>query len=142
LNSPDFKQEVSVAGGGVVESGGGDRHSCLLDDQQNVKCSGDNGYGQAGGGEGSTSSTSFTTVSGLAAASTISVGGHSSCAMLSLDASIHCWGHNVYGTLGNGGTANVFVPGAATELNTGSANVQLITSIRGSTYVITELIFH
>jgi hypothetical protein len=59
-----------------VEAGGGSRHSCLLDDQQNVKCAGEDDYGQMGNGAGGSPTSSFTTVPGLDAASTISVGGY------------------------------------------------------------------
>jgi alpha-tubulin suppressor-like RCC1 family protein len=129
----DFKQEVAVAGSVVVESGGGYYHSCLLDDNQNVKCSGYDVYGQVGDGAGSSGNVlTFTTVSGLDAASTIAVGEYHSCAMISEDASIYCWGYDAHGALGTGGSgANVFTPGAAPQFNTGMANVQLIAS--GST---------
>jgi hypothetical protein len=65
-----------VAGSVVVEAGGGYAHSCLLDDQQNVKCAGKDGYGQVGNGAGDSPTTSFTTVSGLDAVSTIAVGSY------------------------------------------------------------------
>jgi hypothetical protein len=59
--------------------------------------------------------------------------------MLASDASLQCWGADDYGQLGKGGGGNAYVPVAATVLNTGSANVQIIVSWgKGSTYVITE----
>jgi hypothetical protein len=60
--------------------------------------------------------------------------------MLASDASIQCWGFDGYGNLGDGSTTNAFVPVAATQFNTGSANVQLIASV-DTTLVDIELIF-
>jgi alpha-tubulin suppressor-like RCC1 family protein len=126
---------MSVASG-VVMAGSGGRHSCLLDTSQAVKCAGQDTYGKLGDGAGQTpNSDSFNTVSGLAAASTISLGTYHTCAMLLSDGSIMCWGNGISGKLGTGSTANEFVPVPATELNSG-ANIQLVTSISASaTYV-------
>jgi alpha-tubulin suppressor-like RCC1 family protein len=129
-----------VASSVVVETGGGFSHSCLLDDNQNVKCSGLDEFGQLGDGAGWTVSNSFATVSGLDAASAIAVGGFHSCAMLSLDASIQCWGFDGHGSLGRGGGGEAFTPVAATQFNTGTANVQLVASLE-STFVDIDLIF-
>jgi hypothetical protein len=48
--------------------------------------------------------------------------------MIQADNSIWCWGKDVYGNLGKGGGPNAFAPLAATEFNTGSANIQLVAS--------------
>jgi hypothetical protein len=53
---------------------GGENFSCLLDDQQKVKCAGRDYYGLLGNGAGQVDSLTFAAVSGLGDSSTISVG--------------------------------------------------------------------
>jgi alpha-tubulin suppressor-like RCC1 family protein len=118
----------------VVETGAGFLHSCILDENQDVKCAGDDSSGQLGDGAGDSSRANFSTVFGLPAANTISVGSYHSCARLQADNSIWCWGSGSNGELGTGGTLHAFAPLAATEFNSGSANYQLVASFI-STYV-------
>jgi hypothetical protein len=87
-----------------------------------------------GNGAGQTDSHTFIPVSGLDPASTIAVGQSQTCAMLTADASVQCWGIGTNGVLGTGNSAKLSSPGPATELNTGLANVQLIVSWK-NTYV-------
>jgi alpha-tubulin suppressor-like RCC1 family protein len=126
---------------GVIMADGGEDHSCLLDVTQNVKCVGRVRDGQVGNGNsaGFGSEQSFTTVSNLDPASTISVGHSHSCAMLISDASIACWGQGSYGKLGTAGTGEESVPVLATQFNTGSANVQVVVGFH-TTYVNIELL--
>jgi hypothetical protein len=116
-------------------AGGGKSHSCLLDDTQQVQCTGSDFYGQLGGGGVRNDATSFTTVPGLNGVSAIAVGGAHSCAML-LDTSVLCWGGGKEGKLGNGLTdGKVFGPVAASALNAaGSANI-LLLAFTDNTYV-------
>jgi alpha-tubulin suppressor-like RCC1 family protein len=111
---------------GVVEVGAGFVHSCILVENQDVKCSGRDNYGNLGDGAGDSTRATFSTVYGLPSTSTISVGNFFSCAMLVEDASVWCWGST--------GFPYVFAPVAATELNSGSANIQLVASW-SNTYV-------
>jgi alpha-tubulin suppressor-like RCC1 family protein len=125
----------TVEATGVVEAGAGAHHSCILDNTHAVKCAGSDVYGQLGNGGGTDPSNStFSIVPNLAEASTISVGGYHSCAMLLSNAFIKCWGWGDIGILGNGETGNAYVPVVATLLNTGSANIQLEASF-SNTYV-------
>jgi alpha-tubulin suppressor-like RCC1 family protein len=111
-------------------------------DDQSVKCAGTNAYGQLGTaletderGDQATGTSTFTSLSGLAAASKISVGVNHSCVMLQADTSILCWGRGNEGALGSSSLETSYVPTIATELNTaGSANVQLVASW-SNTYV-------
>jgi hypothetical protein len=48
--------------------------------------------------------------------------------MLQADNYIWCWGKGWRGRLGTGDELNKYVPGAATEFNSGSANIQLVAS--------------
>jgi alpha-tubulin suppressor-like RCC1 family protein len=58
----------------VVMAGGGEKHSCLLDTNQAVKCAGRDNFGQLGDNIPETASTSsFLTVNGIADVTTISV---------------------------------------------------------------------
>jgi hypothetical protein len=85
---------------------------------------------QGDGGEANTDgSFTFTSVTGLAAAKTISAGVYHTCAMLVADSFIHCWGRNDNFELGIGSRFEALVPGPATELNIpGNPNVQLVAS--------------
>lgn len=86
-----------------------------------VKCMGYNGYGQLGNGTTSDSTSSFVNVLPIGASSGtisatalgINAGGYQNsthqCAVTSTGA-LACWGHNNYGQLGNGSTANSSVP--------------------------------
>jgi hypothetical protein len=58
-----------------------------------------------------------------------------------LDTTIQCWGQAVNGKLGTG-TSNpsIYVPTPATQFNTGSANVKLMTSLWNNSYVNIKLI--
>jgi alpha-tubulin suppressor-like RCC1 family protein len=103
-------------------------HSCLLDENQDVKCAGRDNSGQLGDGAGDSTRATFSTVFGLPATSTISVGFYHSCAMLHADNSIWCWGSSLFSPLGTGGLYSAFAPLAATEFNSGSANIQLVAS--------------
>jgi len=88
----------------------GDSHTCAVLDNANVKCWGDNTYGQLGQednsnrGDGSnemgSNLNSIDLGSGRTATS-ITTGTGYSCALLD-DASVKCWGRGHYGQLGHG----------------------------------------
>ena len=93
----------------------GDYHACVLLDDDNVKCWGDNSNGQLGQGQ-------WSDVGGGAddmgnnlpavflgtgrSARQITAGGYRTCALLD-DDSVKCWGRNNWGQLGQGHTSNV-----------------------------------
>jgi alpha-tubulin suppressor-like RCC1 family protein len=110
-------------------------HSCLLDNTQAVKCSGNDGYGQQGDGPSYSPSSSFTTVPGLNGVSSIAAGYRHTCVML-LDGSVLCWGDGGSGRLGNGvANAEAHAPEDATALNAaGSANIVIVAFFK-NTYV-------
>jgi alpha-tubulin suppressor-like RCC1 family protein len=105
-------------------------------------CAGSDTHGQIGNGGDALAAGSFAIVS-LPPASTISLGGSHSCAMLVDDSFIYCWGRDKYGKLGN--AVDSFdvkaSPVPATQLNTGgSANIQLMASF-DNTYVYILIVF-
>ncbi len=95
----------------AVEGGGA--HTCALVNSGQVKCWGQNTYGQLGNWSNTDSYTPVL-VSGIptttgATATSISLGYNHSCAVLS-DGQVKCWGRNSYGQLGNGSNTNSKTP--------------------------------
>ncbi len=89
----------------VVAVAPGLYHACALMTGGEVKCWGDDTYGQQGNGEGSVYSTTPTTVPGLAGVTAIAAGpgGGHTCALLATG-TVKCWGDNKLGQLGEGTT--------------------------------------
>lgn len=89
----------------------GTYHTCALLMDGQVSCWGSNSSGQLGVGmwsPGDRSTPSAPIVlQGSGRAKAITAGGRHSCA-LHTDGSIACWGDNVYGQLGDGGTTNQY----------------------------------
>ena len=110
---------VSGISGGVVAVTAGGAHSCAVGTTGLVGCWGSNAYGQLGNptgiaNEAPTASRPYVqAVNGITAIA-ISAGGDHTCALLT-DATVSCWGSNVYGQLGIGTKVNsstpVLVPG-------------------------------
>jgi alpha-tubulin suppressor-like RCC1 family protein len=125
----DSPTPVGVAGlSGATAVSVGDGHTCALVSGGKVECWGDNGWGQLGNGMPSNSSHPVT-VSGLTTAIAISASGGESrasdlgtvhpaqtCSLL-LGGKVECWGYNRRGQLGNGTTADSFVPVAVGGLS-------------------------
>jgi len=95
---PDIVSGITTA----TSIGLGGYHSCVLLTDGTVKCWGENIYGQLGNGT-TTPQTSTTPVdvSGITTATSIALGFHHACALLT-DGAVMCWGYNFYGQLGNG----------------------------------------
>jgi len=102
---------VSVSAGGS--------HTCVLLASGGVGCWGSNAFGQLGNpigllNETPTASRPYAQVVNGITASAISAGGNHTCALLT-NATVSCWGSNVYGQLGIGtkinSSAPVLVPG-------------------------------
>lgn len=105
LNTPS--KVVSLVG--VASLTAGSSHTCALTTLGAVKCWGYNGYGRLGNNS-LTDSPTPVNVSGLASGvSSIASGYSHTCAVLTTG-QVKCWGHNLYGQLGDGTTTNSRVP--------------------------------
>jgi alpha-tubulin suppressor-like RCC1 family protein len=100
---------------------GGLEFTCAILATGQVKCWGDNTYGQLGvdGVHGSTSGTMGTSLPAIdfgsgRTAKAISTGRQHACAILDND-TVKCWGANTYGQLGTGDTTSVVYPVIATN---------------------------
>jgi len=98
----------------AVQITAGSFHTCALLDDSNVKCWGNNTYGQLGYEDTTSRGTSASQMgdnltpinlgTGLTAI-TIAAGGYHTCALFNTGA-IKCWGYNAYGQLGLGDATN------------------------------------
>ena len=99
--------------------------TCALLTGGTVKCWGNNAYGQLGDGATTSRSSPASTLALGAAATQISVGQYHTCALLT-DGTVKCWGHNLYGQLGDGTTTTRSSP--ALTLALGAAATQIAAS--------------
>jgi alpha-tubulin suppressor-like RCC1 family protein len=81
---------------------------CVIRDNGEVACIGDNTYGQLGNGTTIASNTLVPLPSASPAHAITADGGHA-CALLA-DGSVECWGNNSWGQLGDGTTSHSSVP--------------------------------
>ena len=92
------------------EQNSGKEHSCNLLQGGEVVCLGGNQYGQLGDGSYADSDTPVPVYfTGSRRALALSAGDNHTCALLD-DNSLHCWGNNLYGQLGDGTTDNRGLP--------------------------------
>ncbi len=101
------------AGGGVPNTvksvAAGGAHTCAILNDDTVKCWGNNSNGQIGGGPGASNTIIGSAGDPLSGtASRIAAGAHHTCAILTTDNSVQCWGNNAWGQTG-GGTPNLGV---------------------------------
>jgi alpha-tubulin suppressor-like RCC1 family protein len=92
---------VPLGGRNVTDVAVGDWHTCALLRNGQVKCWGDNTYGQLGDGTATSNPSPGTAVPLGALAISISAGGSHTCAVLETGA-MKCWGANFDGQLGIG----------------------------------------
>ncbi len=78
-------------------------HTCALLTDGVVKCWGQNGVGELGDGTRINQSTPVTVIALPADVTAITVGVSDTCALMSTGLT-RCWGHNVYGEVGDGTT--------------------------------------
>jgi hypothetical protein len=126
---------------GAVDLGVGNQHSCLLPAIGGAKCFGNNNYGQLGSTStplGFTPDPFDVVVPELPVANAsvkqISGGAVFTCALLSADGSVRCWGDNSYNQQGNsfGAAGNAVIGLSGVQaIATGSSHACAITATSG-----------
>ncbi len=107
---------------GAVAITGGIQHSCALLGNGGVKCWGINANNELGDGSGIASAVPVD-VPGLASGvAAISAENAHTCALMTADGSVRCWGQDYHGQLGDGGNGVPFAPVIVTGL-TGAKQV-------------------
>jgi alpha-tubulin suppressor-like RCC1 family protein len=105
-------------------------HTCALLVDGKVSCWGSNSSGQLGVGAPGNRSTPSAPINlqGSGRAKAIRAGGSHTCA-LHTDGTIACWGYNLYGQLGDGGTTNQFATHDVVGMPGGSVAVDVTTGL-------------
>lgn len=103
----------------AIALAGGASHTCALMADRSARCWGSDGVGQAGDGAGSPQDERSlfgpVVVADVAGGRAIATGGNHSCALIGAG-TISCWGHNLYGQIGDGTTTDRHRPAPVTEL--------------------------
>jgi alpha-tubulin suppressor-like RCC1 family protein len=111
--------EVLGLAGGALKLAAGNSHTCAVGASGEVKCWGDNGWGQLGDGTNRRNSGIPVNVIGLTGGvSAISAGESHTCA-LTASGGVKCWGANNSGQLGDGTNQNRSTPVDVTGLASG-----------------------
>jgi alpha-tubulin suppressor-like RCC1 family protein len=119
-------------GGAATAISAGNTHTCALLTGGNVRCWGDNFYGQLGLGNtnniGDNENPTVNVNLGGATATAITTGTNYTCALLT-SGNVRCWGRNNQGQLGLGNTNNIGDNENPTiDVNLGGASVIAITA--------------
>jgi alpha-tubulin suppressor-like RCC1 family protein len=120
----DALTAVDVVGltAGVAAIAAGHQHTCALTTGGGVKCWGANAVGQLGNGT-TTPALTAVDVTGLTAGVAAIAAGFSHTCALTTGGGVKCWGHNAFGQLGDGATANALVPIDVTGLTAGVISI-------------------
>ena len=132
-SSSSSSSGATVCDGGVCREGQalatGEFHTCVIV-VGGVKCWGYDGWGLLGD-DSKTGSVADVyqpvDAKGLSGVTAISAGGDHTCALTS-SGGVKCWGHNIYGYLGNGSLLEARVPGDVVGLASGAAAVSAAES--------------
>ncbi len=104
--------DVSGLSSGVVSISAGEDHTCVMTSSAGLKCWGYNFWGQLGNGSIAESSTPVDVISLDGDVGLLAAGGHRTCAIM-VAGETKCWGHAVYGDIGDNlqcGTFRCTVP--------------------------------
>lgn len=114
--APDIPEptQVPIPGGNVASVATGGEHACALTIDGRLYCWGMNEYGQVGdgqvGGQGDVLLPAEITSLGDQVAQ-VSAGFEHTCALMK-NGSLYCWGHNVYGEIGDGTSQEINIADA------------------------------
>lgn len=101
-SSPGVPVAISDVSGSALALAGGQVHTCALIQTGNIQCWGKDTFGQLGSGPCSVyCSRAIVDVPGISGAIAVAAGTSHSCAALSAG-SVHCWGDNRAGQVGDG----------------------------------------
>ena len=132
-NAPILTDSLGT-GRTAVSLSSGATHTCAILDNGSVSCWGGGSLGQLGNG-GTSQINTPTLTSSLGNGRTavaLSSGEQHTCAILD-NGSVSCWGYNVYGALGNGGTTDgvsgINTPTLTSSLGTGRTAVALASGL-------------
>lgn len=110
--------DVSGLTNGVIAIGTGLDHSCAVLDSEQVKCWGNNTYGQLGNGFAFFPGNPVAVAALSSGIATLAAGGSQSCAVTTAGAA-KCWGSNEYGQLGDGTTKTSYDPVTVSSMSSG-----------------------
>ena len=122
----------------IIEIAAGSNHNLALDKDGTVWAWGYNGYGQLGNKTATSSSLPVKVKTGdgsvdLTGVVSIAAGYYNSFAVRK-DGSVWSWGHNAYGSLGNGNTSNQYIPRRVLGGASGSQYLTDIVEVKAATY--------
>jgi alpha-tubulin suppressor-like RCC1 family protein len=129
-NPPSSSTALQIAGfgpgSGVIDLAVGTNYACVLFNTGEVRCWGDNYYGQLGDNSTTNSSVPKTVVGLGSGSGVIKIDTHNSttCALFANN-NIKCWGGNWHGQIGDGTKNNALIPVPITQLSTMVADIKL-----------------
>jgi len=101
----------------LTDISAGRDHVCALATDKTIWCWGANEAGQLGRGNASTQEATPARVQGITNATQVSAGGAHTCARLSTNGVVKCWGSNSYGQLGDNSQTARLQPVSVSGLN-------------------------
>ena len=109
-------------------------HSCAILDNGDLKCWGDNGYGQLGDGSTTDTNAPSSTAIDLGAGRTavaVATGTYHTCAILD-NGDLKCWGWDFGGQLGDGGSNTDTNAPSSTAIDLGTGRTAVAVAAAGS----------